>query len=326
MLRFLARRAAWFALTTWVVITLAFVLLRAAPGGPFSNERKLHPSVEAALREQYHLDWPLWKQYLQTLGPLNLDERGWLGDGAEPFGGLLAGDFGPSMQHRDVSVNDVLASSLPISITLGSLALALALVLGLSAGVASAHSPGSKLDQLVRALATSGLVLPNFVLASLLVLVFAFWIPVLPVAGFGTPRHLVLPSIALALPFAAYIARLSRAGLLETLSKDYIRTARAKGASRARILWRHALRGALAPVVSYLGPAAAGVLTGSLVIERIFAIPGAGTHFIASALNRDYTLAMGVTVVYAVLVFGFNTLVDVAYTLLDPRLDLEQEA
>jgi len=326
MLRFLVRRAAWFALTTWVVITLAFFLLRAAPGGPFSSERKLHPSVEAALREQYHLDWPLWKQYLHTLGPLNLDGRGWLGDGADPFGGVLAGDFGPSMQHRDVSVNDVLASSLPISITLGSLALALALVLGLSAGVASAHSPGSKLDQSVRALATGGLVLPNFVLASLLVLVFAFWIPVLPVAGFGTPRHLVLPSLALALPFAAYIARLSRAGLLETLSKDYIRTARAKGASRARILWKHALRGALAPVVSYLGPAAAGVLTGSLVIERIFAIPGAGTHFIASALNRDYTLAMGVTVVYAVLVFGFNTLVDVAYTLLDPRLDLEQEA
>lgn len=326
MIRFLLHRSLWFAFTTWAVITVAFLLLRAAPGGPFSGERKLHPTVEAALRAQYHLDWPLWKQYAQTLGPLNLDEHGVLGDGSEVFGGVLALDFGPSMQHRDVSVNDVLAQSLPISLALGSLALGLALVLGLAAGVASAQAPGGVLDQVVRAAATCGLVLPNFVIASLLILVFAFWIPVLPVAGFGAPRHLVLPAIALALPFAAYIARLSRAGLLETLSRDYIRTARAKGASRARIVWRHALRGALAPVVSFLGPAAAGVLTGSLVIERIFAIPGAGTHFVASALNRDYTMAMGVTVVYAVLVFGFNTAVDVAYTLLDPRLDLEREA
>lgn len=326
MTQFLLRRALWFALTIWAVITLAFFLLRAAPGGPFSGERKLHPTVEAALRTQYHLDWPLWKQYAHTLGPLNLDERGLFGDRSDVFGGVLALEFGPSMQHRDVSVNDVLAQSLPISIALGSLALAIALVLGIAAGVASAQRPGAWLDQWVRAAATSGLVLPNFVIASLLILVFAFWIPILPVAGFGTPRHMVLPAIALALPFAAYIARLSRAGLLETLSKDYIRTARAKGASRARIVWRHALRGALAPVVSFLGPAAAGVLTGSLVIERIFAIPGAGTHFVASALNRDYTMAMGVTVVYAVLVFAFNTLVDVAYTLLDPRLDLEREA
>ncbi len=326
MTRFLLRRALWFLVTTWAVVTAAFFLLRAAPGGPFSGERKLHPSVEANLRAQYHLDWPLWKQYAHTVGPLNLDERGPFGDGSDWFGGVLALDFGPSMQHRDVTVNDVLAQSLPISIALGSLALALALVLGLGAGVASAHKPGSRLDGLVRAAATSGLVLPNFVIASLLILVFAFWIPVLPVAGFGAPRHFVLPAVALALPFAAYIARLSRAGLLETLSKDYIRTALAKGAPRSRILWRHALRGALAPVVSFLGPAAAGVLTGSLVIERIFAIPGAGTHFVASALNRDYTLAMGVTVVYAVLVFGFNTLVDVAYTLLDPRLDLERDA
>jgi ABC-type dipeptide/oligopeptide/nickel transport system permease component len=324
--RFLLRRALWFVATTWAVVTAAFFLLRTAPGGPFSGERRLHPAVEASLRERHHLDWPLWRQYAHTVGPLNLDGHGLFGDRSDVFGGVLALDFGPSMQHRDVTVNDVLAQSLPISITLGSLALAIAVVFGLGAGVASAHRPGSKLDSLVRAAATTGLVLPNFVIASLLILVFAFWFPILPVAGYGAPRHLVLPAIALALPFAAYIARLSRAGLLETLSKDYIRTALAKGASRSRILWRHALRGALAPVVSFLGPAAAGVLTGSLVIERIFAIPGAGTHFIASALNRDYTMAMGVTVVYAVMVFGFNTAVDVAYTLLDPRIDLEHDA
>lgn len=326
MARFLLRRALWFVVTSWAVITIAFFVLRAAPGGPFSGERKLHPTVEAALRAQYHLDWPLWKQYLHTLGPLNLDERGLFGDASDVFGGVLALDFGPSMQHRDVSVNDALAQSLPISIALGGLALAIALVLGLSAALISAHAPNSRFDRLVRILSASGLVLPNFVIASLLVLVFAFWIPIAPVAGWGAPRHMLLPAVSLALPFAAYIARLARAGLLETLSKDYIRTARAKGASEARVLWRHALRGALTPVVSYLGPAAAGVLTGSLVIERIFAIPGAGTHFVASALNRDYTMAMGVTVVYAVMVFGFNTAVDVAYTLLDPRLDLEREA
>jgi len=326
MARFLLRRALWFALTTWAVITLAFFVLRAAPGGPFSGERKLHPTVEAALRAQYHLDWPLWKQYLHTLGPFNLDERGLGGDRSAPFGGVLALDFGPSMQHRDVSVNDALAQSLPISITLGALALAIALALGLTAGVLCAHAPGSRLDRFVRLASTSGLVLPNFVVASLLVLVFAFWRPIAPVAGWGAPQHLPLPALALGLPFAAYIARLSRAALLETLSKDFIRTARAKGASPMRILWRHALRASLTPVVSYLGPAAAGVLTGSLVIERIFAIPGAGTHFVASALNRDYTMAMGVTVVYAAAVFGFNLLVDVAYTLLDPRLNLEREA
>jgi len=326
VIRFLLRRALWFVATTWIVVTVAFFILRAAPGGPFSGERKLNPVVEANLRAQYHLDWPLWKQYAHTVGPLNLDEHGLWGDGSRTFGGVLAGDFGPSMQHRDVSVNEVLAQSLPISIQLGSLALAIALALGISAGVLSAYSPNSQLDRLVRAAATAGLVLPNFVVASLLILVFAFWIPVLPVAGYGEPRHLVLPAVALALPFAAYIARLARAGLLEALSQDYIRTAIAKGASRPRIVLRHALRGALAPVASYLGPAAAGVLTGSLVIERIFAIPGAGTHFVASALNRDYTMAMGVTVVYAVMVFAFNTLVDVAYTLLDPRIDLERSA
>lgn len=326
MLRFLARRALWFVITTWLVVTAAFFLLRAAPGGPFDDERGLHPSVEAALDEQYRLDWPLWKQYVQTIGPLNLDERGLFGDRSEPFAGVLAGEFGPSMRYRDTTVDEVLAQSLPVSAGLGSLALALALALGLAAAWISAYAPGGPIDHLVRLASTTGLVLPNFVIASLLVLVFAFWIPTLPAAGHGELRHLVLPSVALALPFAAHIARLARAGLLETLSKDYIRTAYAKGATRRQVVTRHALRGALAPVVSYLGPAAAGVLTGSLVIERIFSIPGAGTHFVASALNRDYTLAMGVTVVYAVAVFAFNTLVDVAYTLLDPRIDLERDA
>ena len=326
MTRFLLRRALWFAVTAWTVITIAFFLMRAVPGGPFSSERKLHPAVEAQVRARYHLDWPVWKQYLQTLGPLNLDEHGLLGDRSDVLGGILAGDLGPSLQHRDMSVNDVLAQSLPISVALGLVALAWAVALGLAGGLISALRPGGALDLAARTLATLGLALPNFVIAGLLVLLLAFWIPLLPVAGWGTLRHLVLPGFALGAPFAAYIARLVRTGLLETLSQDYVRTALAKGVPHSRLVLRHALPAALMPVVSYLGPATAGILTGSLVIERIFCIPGTGSHFVASALNRDYTLAMGVTLLYTVMVYGLNTLVDVAYTLLDPRIELEREA
>lgn len=326
MIRFLARRALWFAATVWAVTAAAFVLMRAIPGGPFSSERSLHPVVEANIRARYHLDWPLWKQYLAAVGPLELGERGLLGDGTDPFGGMLAGEFGPSLQHRDLSVDDVLAQSLPISVALGTVALAWALVLGIGGGLVSALYRGRKLDLVARVLSTLGLALPNFVLAGLLVLALAIAFPLFPVAGWGTPRHLVLPGLALGAPFGAYVARLFRTALLEVLSQDYVRTAVAKGVPPARIVLRHALPAALMPVVSFLGPAAAGILTGSLVIEKLFCIPGTGTHFVSSALNRDYTLALGVTVVYTVMVYGFNTAVDVAYTLLDPRIDLEREA
>lgn len=322
MTSFLLRRAAWFALTAWAVITLAFFLMRAVPGGPFSADRALPPAVEAHVAARYHLDWPLWKQYLQTLGPLNLAEDGAFGQRADVFGGILAGDLGPSFKYRDQSVNDVIAQSLPISIALGSVALAFALLLGLTAGIVSALRPGSWIDLALRATATLGVAIPNFVVAGLLILVFAFTLKLAPVAGWGTPLHLVLPGIALGFPFAAYIARLLRTALLETLSQDYVRTAAAKGAPRWRVVTVHALKGALLPVVSFLGPASAGILTGSLVIERIFAIPGTGSHFVASALNRDYTLAMGVALLYTVMVFALNTLVDVVYTLLDPRIEL----
>jgi oligopeptide transport system permease protein len=324
--RFLARRALWFALTVWAVITIAFLLMRAVPGGPFSGERKLAPGIEAAVSARYHLDWPLWKQYLATLGPLELGEHGLWGDGTDVFGGILALDLGPSLQHRDVTVNEVIAQALPISLSLGSLALGWAIVLGLALGLLAALKPGGAVDQLARALSTLGLALPNFVIASVLVWLLAVSLTLLPVAGWGGAQHALLPSFALGLPFAAYVARLFRTGLLESLAQDYIRTARAKGLPRWRIVARHAVPSALMPVVSYLGPAAAGVLTGSLVVERIFAIPGAGSHFVASALNRDYALAMGVTLVYTVMVYALNTLVDVAYTLLDPRIDLEREA
>jgi oligopeptide transport system permease protein len=327
--RFLLRRLVWFALTLWIVVTASFFLMRAVRGGPFDGERALSPAIEASLRARYHLDWPAWKQYLAYVGPLELGPHGARfvgGDGSDVFGGVLAGDLGPSFRYRDFTVNDVIAQSLPISLALGSIALVWALLLGLTAGIASALRPGSWLDVALRITSTLGIAIPNFVIAAILVILLVFLVPLFPVAGHGSLRHLVLPSLALGLPFAAYIARLTRTGLLDALSQDWIRTAHAKGLAPRTIVMRHALKSALLPVVSYLGPATAGILTGSLVIERIFAIPGLGSHFVNSALNRDYTLAMGVTILYTLLVCALNVLVDVVYTWLDPRIALEEQA
>ncbi|QDU66653.1 ABC transporter permease [Engelhardtia mirabilis] len=326
MLQFLFRRLLWFAITLFSVVTISFFLMRAVRGGPFDNERALHPAIEANLEARYHLDWPVWKQYLQYVGPFNLDHEGLVlfgGDNSNVFGGVLTGDLGPSFKLRDYTVNDIIGQSLPISIALGSVAMAIALTLGLTAGIVSALRRGTALDLGMRLFATVGIALPNFVIAAFLIIIFAFQLELLPVAGWGSPRYLPLPALALGAPFAAYIARLTRTGMLEVLSADYIRTARAKGLPEWLVLLRHAIKGGILPVVSYLGPATAGILTGSLVIERMFAIPGTGSHFVGSALNRDYTLAMGVTILYTVLVYGLNTLVDLAYTLLDPRIELE---
>jgi oligopeptide transport system permease protein len=345
MIAFLLRRLCWFAVTLWVVLSLSFVIMRAVPGGPFSAERAVDALVERNLKARYHLDWPLWRQYLHYVGPLNLDQRGLVfGDGSRPLGGVLCGDLGPSFRYVDFTVVEVIAQSLPLSLQLGILALFWALLLGLSAGLAAALRPRSVLDHVLRVLSTLGIALPNFVIAGLLLLLFAmgridlgtldvgslkarlaFTLPALaPVAGHGSFAHLVLPSLALGLPFAAYVARLFRTALLETLAEDYVRTAVAKGLPTWLVVRRHALPNALRPVLSFLGPAAAGILTGSLVIERIFYIPGTGSHFVNSALNRDYTLAMGLTLLYTVLVFALNMLVDVVYTALDPRLRLEE--
>ena len=327
MISFLVRRLAWFAMTLSVVMALSFAMMHAVKGGPFDGERSLDPAIERNLEARYHLDWPVWKQFLQYVGPLNLDEEGptWLGgDNTRPFGGVLTGDFGPSFRYRDFTVADILSQSLPISALLGSIAMMWALALGIPAGIASALYRGSRLDLSIRLAATGGVALPNFVIASFLIVVFVFLVPLFPVAGWGSLRHMLLPGFCLGLSFAAYISRLTRTGMLEALSEDYIRTARAKGLAPRTVVLRHALKGALLPVVSYLGPATAGILTGSLVIERMFAIPGTGSHFVNSALNRDYTLAMGVTIVYTTLVFGLNTLVDLSYTLIDPRISIHE--
>lgn len=324
MLSFLFRRLMWFVVTSWVVVTVSFFLMRQVPGGPFSGERNLSPEIEAQINAKYHLDWPAWKQYLHYIGPLNLDEKGVLGDGTKKFGGVLTGDLGPSFKMRDFTVNDVIGQSLPISILLGLVALMWALALGLSAGLVSALRPRTGLDFSVRLAATAGIALPNFVIAAFLIILFVFLIPIFPVAGWGTIQHMLLPGFALGAPRAAYIARLTRTGMLEVLSQDYIRTAVAKGLPNRLVLMRHALKGGLLPVVSYLGPMTAWILTGSLVIEKIFRIPGTGSHFVNAALNRDYTLAMGVTILFTVLVYAANTAVDLAYTFLDPRIKLEE--
>ena len=302
MFTFILKRLAWMALTLWVVFTISFFLMRSVPGGPFSRERQLDPQIEANLLARYNLDAPLFDQYCQSLWD------------------ICHGDLGCSFTRTDFTVNDIIAQGLPISITLGLLALFLAMVLGVSAGIVSAVFRSSPLDGVLMTLATVGIALPDFVLASLLIIAFVFLIPVFPVAGCGTPVHLILPAFCLGAPYAAYIARLTRTGMLDVLGQDYIRTAYAKGLAARTVIFRHALRSAMLPVVSFLGPAVAGILTGSLVIEQIFFIPGLGTHFVEAAIQRDYTLAMGMVLLYTFLLYMMNLIVDVAYAIIDPRI------
>ncbi|MCP5020470.1 MAG: ABC transporter permease subunit [bacterium] len=329
MIRFLAHRFMWFVITLFVVTFVSFFLMRLAPGDPFDTEKEIDPAIKANIEAKYHMDWPEWKQFLQYTGPLNLDEKGMFGSGEEAgsqkFGGVLTGDFGPSFKYKDFTVNDIIGQSLPISMLLGVVAMAWALALGVSAGIASALRRGSGLDLTMRLAATAGIALPNFVIAGFLIILFVFLVPLFPVAGWGSIKHMMLPGFCLGLVYAAYIARLTRTGMLEVLSQDHIRTAHAKGLAPGTVVMRHALKGGLLPVISYLGPATAGILTGSLVIERIFHIPGMGSHFVNSALNRDYTLALGVTILFTALVSTFNILVDMAYTMLDPRIELEDQ-
>ncbi|GMU75247.1 MAG: putative dipeptide-transport integral membrane protein ABC transporter DppB [Gammaproteobacteria bacterium] len=304
MLRFTIQRLLTGIPTLLVLIAAAFFLIRAAPGGPFDRERDLPPEIEANLRQAYHLDEPLVRQFGRYLG------------------NLARGDFGPSLQYRDFSVTELIRAGFPVSLRIGALAMLLALLAGVSAGAWAALRQNAASDHLVMAAAMTGISIPNFVMAPLLVLVVAVGLGWLPAGGYGGGawRHLVLPVITLALPQVAYLARLTRASMIEVLSSPYIRTARAQGLSPGRILLQHALRPALLPVVSYLGPAIAALITGSVVIEQIFGLPGIGRFFVTGALNRDYTLVMGVVVFYGTLILLCNFLVDLVYGLLDPRI------
>ncbi|MFM7119439.1 MAG: ABC transporter permease [Gammaproteobacteria bacterium] len=284
------------------IVTLVFLLLRLAPGGPFDGERRLPPEIEANLRAAYHLNEPLPQQYLRYLSA------------------LAAGDLGPSFRQKDFSVNALISAGLPVSLTVGGIALCIALTLGVPIGVVAGLRPGSALDRLVMAITSLGIALPSVVLAPVAVLVFAVLLDALPAGGVGSPAHYVLPSFALAAPYVTAVARLLRSSVAETIVLPHVRTATAKGLPRRRIVMRHVLPIALLPVVSWLGPAAAGLLTGSVVVEQVFDLPGIGRYFVQAALNRDYTLVMGVAVVYAGFLLVFNLLVDLAYRGLDPRV------
>ncbi len=304
MIWFLAKRLLWMVLTLWAVFTVSFFLMRAVPGGPLDEERQLPPHIKAAVEARYNLDQPLWRQYFDQLGK------------AATF------DLGPTFRMGDFTVNEVIAAGLPISASLGVLALGFALVLGLTAGTVSAVRRGSVLDFSFMTAATVGIALPNFVIAGLMIILFVFIWPIFPAAGWGRPINMVLPAFCLGAPYAAYIARLTRTGMLEVLNQDYIRTAYAKGLPGRTVVLRHAMRGAMLPVVSFLGPAVAGILTGSLVVETIFGIPGLGVHFVQAATQRDYTLAMGLVLVFTALLYTMNLLVDISYSFLDPRVKL----
>ena len=302
MARYLVRRLVGFPPVLLVIVTASFFVMRIAPGGPFDMERAIPAEIRANLEAKYHLDEPLLRQYVRYLGD------------------VFRGDLGPSFRYPDRTVNELIALGFPVSMTLGACALSLALLVGGAAGVLAAIRHNRGVDYLTMSLALGGVSVPNFVLGPLLILGFAIGLGWLPVAGWGTWRHLVLPAITLAAFYTAYVARLARAGMLEVILQDFIRTARAKGVREAMVILRHALPGAVLPVVSYLGPAAAGALTGSVVVETIFGIPGVGRYFVQSALNRDYTMVLGTVVFYSSLLIVFNLVVDCLYAYLDPRV------
>jgi len=303
MWRFISSRLLQAIPVILAVITVTFFLVRIAPGGPFDSEKAVIPEVKAALEAQYRLDLPLFRQYTAYLGD------------------LAQGDFGPSFKYPGRSVNELIAAGLPVTAELGFYALLIATLIGGLAGIFASLKPNTRQDYIPMALAMIGICMPTFLLGPVLVLVFGIRLEWLPVSGWGDiPGDKILPSITLGAAYAAYIARLSRAGMLEVLSQDYIRTARAKGLPEWQVVVKHSLRGGLLPVVAFLGPAFAGLLAGSFVVETIFQIPGLGRFYVQAAFNRDYTMILGTTVFLSTLIVLFNLLSDVLAAWLNPRL------
>ena len=303
MLRFIVSRLLQAIPVLLVVISVTFLLIHSAPGGPFSDEKAVPPEVARALEAQYNLDQPLWQQY-----------TGYLGD-------VLRGDFGPSFKYSGRTVNELIAAGLPVTAELALYAMLVALFIGISAGVFAAMRPNTLQDYIPMSAAMLGICMPSFLLGPILILVFGIQLEWLPISGWGDiPGDKILPAITLGTGYAAYIARLSRGGMLEVLSQDYIRTARAKGLSERLIICKHALRGGLIPVVAFLGPAFAGLLGGSFVVETIFQIPGLGRFYVTSAFNRDYTMILGMTIFFAGLIIVFNLLSDLIALWLNPKL------
>ena len=304
MLIYVIRRLLTAIPTMFVIVTLAFFLIRVAPGGPFNQERGLSPEIKANLEAQFGLNDPLWLQYVHYLG------------------NLLRGNFGPSYNLPDFTVGELFANGLPISIQLGAAALVLALVVGSALGIVAALNQNKSGDYAVIAVATAGSTIPTFVIAPLIQLLFGLTWSLLPIGGWNDGAFLnkIGPVLTLSLPQIAIVARLMRGSMIESLRSHHIRTARALGLSEWSVVVRHALRGALLPIVSYAGPAAAALLTGSIIVETIFAVPGVGRYFVDAALNRDYTLVMGTVVVIAIFTILFNLIVDILYAVVDPRV------
>lgn len=289
----------------WVIYTVTFVLVMIMPGNPLESEgRRMSPVIEQALLERYGMDdnWQFYWNYL---------------------GGMLQLDFGESLYYKDWNCNQIIANSLPVSVALGAWALTIALVFGVLFGVLGAVYRYSMIDYVTLAVAIVGVSVPSFVIGAGLLIVFGIMLSWAPVGGWGTLSHVWLPGLSLSLPFLAYIARLTRLGMLDVLSSDYVRTARAKGCSKSSVIWKHALKNAFLPVLSFLGPAAAYIMTGSFVVEKVFNVPGMGTHFVQSVLNKDQMLILAVVMVLSGLIVIFNLLVDVAYGWLDPRIGAE---
>jgi oligopeptide transport system permease protein len=305
MLSFIIRRLLIIIPMALLVVTVTWGLIRIAPGNFYSAEKKLPKAVEATIRKKYGLDDPWYKQYGTMMG------------------NIVRGDFGDSLKYTGQSVNEIIWRHLPYSATIGILAYLLALAFGLTAGTTAALKQNSAFDYGSMSLAMLGLSVPNFVLGPLLILVFAFWLYWLPPARWGGISNLVLPVITLSAIYAAYIARLTRAGMLEVMRSDYIRTARAKGLDEKTVLLRHAIRGGLIPVISFTGPALAALLAGTVVVEKVFAIPGLGNIFIQSVLNRDEPLTLGIVAFLSILIMVFNLIVDISYGFLDPRIRYE---
>jgi len=305
--RFILSRIVSMVVTIFLIITITFFLMHAIPGGPFASEKKLPESIERALEEKYHLNDPLHKQYIDYLL------------------GVVKGDFGPSFKLKGQDVSDIIADRFPVSAQLGAIALGLILIAGIPLGIAAALKQGTWVDSAVMFLAIVGVTIPSFVIAAVMIYVFSVQLGWLPPARWGELDQMIMPSIALAAYSMAFVARLTRSSMLEVISQDYIRTARAKGLSEKVVVFKHALKNALIPVVSYVGPLAAGIMTGSFVIEKIFAVPGLGRFFVESISNRDYTVIMGVTIFYAAFLVVMILAVDIIYALIDPRIKLDEE-
>ena len=304
---YIIKRLIGAVVVMWAIITITFLLMHAIPGGPFTEEKKLPPQIKASIEATYHLDRPVWEQYTEYMGH------------------VVHLDLGPSYKYIGRSVNDIIGESFPVSAELGFGALVVALIGGVLAGVISALRPNSWIDYLVTLFSTLGISVPTFIIGAVLVYWFGFIWPIFPVALWKGPEYMILPVLTLAAQPMAFIARLTRATMIDVLQQEHIRTARAKGLSTAAIIWRHGLGNAILPVITYIGPLAAALFTGSFIVETIFAIPGLGKYFVTSIYNRDYTVILGVTMFYSALVVVFNLLVDLIYPLIDPRVTMGKE-